>query len=195
MIQNYSVLAFCNYISNTAHCNKWALNDFDSWRSQVGVEESFPDNLLSTGDLKLLCSCLCKYVSTVILLVVTNGRLIITSHGGLKSFPDNVLLTDDPKLLCFCLCVLWKWGKRMDSLIPWYACRNRLQVCYQITLPKPKKLGCKLPDPKYESYIAYVSWLILTIVPKPWKFVCTIDNTKYESYMGGILPFCPLSSP
>ena len=51
-----------------------------------------------------------KDLFLVILLVVTNRRLIISSHGrrsqvaGEESFPDEVLLTDDPKLLCSCLC-------------------------------------------------------------------------------------------
>ena len=49
--------------SNTAHCNQWAINNFESWKSQVAVEESFPHDVLLTDDPKLLCSCLLKYVS------------------------------------------------------------------------------------------------------------------------------------
>ena len=33
------------YVSNSARCNKWALNDFESWRSRVAVEEFFPDEV------------------------------------------------------------------------------------------------------------------------------------------------------
>ena len=29
------------YVRNTAHCNKWALNNFEWWTSQVAVEEFF----------------------------------------------------------------------------------------------------------------------------------------------------------
>ena len=47
------------YVSNTTSCNKWALNGFESWRSRVAVEESFPDEVLSSDDLKLLRSCFC----------------------------------------------------------------------------------------------------------------------------------------
>ena len=50
------------FVPNTAGYNKWALN-FESWRSQVAVEESFPHDVLLTDDPKLLCSCLRKYVS------------------------------------------------------------------------------------------------------------------------------------
>ena len=45
----------------------------------------------------------------VILLVITNGRLIVYSNRDLmqvvveESFPHHVLLTDDPKLVCSCL--------------------------------------------------------------------------------------------
>ena len=49
--------------SNTACDNEWAINNFASWRSQVGVEESFPHVLLA-DDKKLLCSFLRKYVSS-----------------------------------------------------------------------------------------------------------------------------------
>ena len=50
--------------SNATHYNEWALNNFESWRAQVAVEESFPHNVLLTDDPKLLCSCLCTYVSS-----------------------------------------------------------------------------------------------------------------------------------
>ena len=49
--------------SNATRYNEWALNNFESWRSQVAVEESFPHDVLLTDDPKLLCSCLRKYVS------------------------------------------------------------------------------------------------------------------------------------
>ena len=49
--------------SNTSRWNQWALNSFESWRSQVAVEESFPYDVLLTDNSKLLCSCLRKYVS------------------------------------------------------------------------------------------------------------------------------------
>ena len=48
--------------SNTARCNQWSLGNFESWRSQVAVKESFPHNVLLTDDSEVLCSCLCKYV-------------------------------------------------------------------------------------------------------------------------------------
>ena len=54
--------------SNTARYNNWTLN--------------FPHDVLLTDDPKLLCFCLRKYVS--ILLVVSNGRLIIPSDGRLE---------------------------------------------------------------------------------------------------------------
>ena len=44
----------CEYVSNTAHCSKWALNNFESSRSRVSVEESFPNDVLSSDDPKLL---------------------------------------------------------------------------------------------------------------------------------------------
>ena len=47
---------------NTAHYKEWVLN-FESWKSQVAVEEYFPRNVLLTDDPILLCSFLCKYVS------------------------------------------------------------------------------------------------------------------------------------
>ena len=40
-------------------------NNFESWRSQVAVEGSFPDDILLTDNPKLHCSCLCKYVSNI----------------------------------------------------------------------------------------------------------------------------------
>ena len=43
--------------SDTAHCNKRALNNFESWRSQIAVEESL--YVLLTYDPKLIC----KYVT------------------------------------------------------------------------------------------------------------------------------------
>ena len=39
--------------SNTAGDNKWALDNFESWRSQVALEESSPDNLLLTDNPKI----------------------------------------------------------------------------------------------------------------------------------------------
>ena len=61
MTQDYFVLTFVStlYVSNTARCNKWGHNNFESWRSLVAVEESFPDDVLSSDDPKLLRSCLC----------------------------------------------------------------------------------------------------------------------------------------
>ena len=61
--EGFSVAQKSFVSSNTAHCNQWALNNFESWRSQVAVEESFPRDVLLTDDPKLLCSCLRKYVS------------------------------------------------------------------------------------------------------------------------------------
>ena len=74
-------LALKGLVPNTARYNEWALN-FESWRSQVAVEESFPHNVLLTDDPKLLCSCLRKYVSNM--LVAKNGCLIISSDGQLE---------------------------------------------------------------------------------------------------------------
>ena len=48
--------------SNTARYNEWALSNFESWRSQVAVEDSFPQDVLLTDDPKLVCSCLRKYM-------------------------------------------------------------------------------------------------------------------------------------
>ena len=49
----------CEYVSNiyTARC-KWALNNFESWRPRVSVQEFFPNDVLSSDDPKLLCSCI-----------------------------------------------------------------------------------------------------------------------------------------
>ena len=55
-------VALKGFVPNTARYNEWALN-FKSWRCQVAVEESFPCDVLLTDDPKLLCSCLCTYVS------------------------------------------------------------------------------------------------------------------------------------
>ena len=48
----------CKYVSGTALCNKWAFNNFESWRSRVAVEESFPNDVLSIDNPKVLCSCI-----------------------------------------------------------------------------------------------------------------------------------------
>ena len=66
---------------NAARYNEWALN-FESWKSQVAVEESFPHNVLLTDDLNYFVLAFLSML--VILLVVTNGRLIILSDGRLK---------------------------------------------------------------------------------------------------------------
>ena len=50
--------------SNATRFNEWALDNFESWRSQVAVEESFPNDVLLTDDPKLLSSCLRKYASS-----------------------------------------------------------------------------------------------------------------------------------
>ena len=49
--------------SNTARYNQWALNNFESWRSQTAVKETSPHDVVLTDDPKLLCSCLRQYVS------------------------------------------------------------------------------------------------------------------------------------
>ena len=49
--------------SNTARYNEWALRNFELWKSQVAVEDSFPCDVLLTDDPKLLFFCLRKYVS------------------------------------------------------------------------------------------------------------------------------------
>ena len=46
---------------NTARCNKWAVNNFESWRSSLS-NEKFPEDILFTDDKKLLCDCLCRFV-------------------------------------------------------------------------------------------------------------------------------------
>ena len=38
------------YVSNTTCCNKLALNDSESWRFRVAVEELFLDEVLSSDD-------------------------------------------------------------------------------------------------------------------------------------------------
>ena len=78
-----SSLALKGFVPNTARYNEWALN-FESWRSQVAVEESFPHDVLLTDDPKLLCSCLRKYMYVSNMLVAKNGCLIISSDGQLK---------------------------------------------------------------------------------------------------------------
>ena len=54
-------LALKGFVSNTARYNERVLN-FESWRSEVAVEESFPHNVLLTDDPKLICSCVRMYV-------------------------------------------------------------------------------------------------------------------------------------
>ena len=54
--------ALKGFVPNTARFNEWALN-FESWKFQVAVGESFPPDVLLTDDPKLLCSCLRRYVS------------------------------------------------------------------------------------------------------------------------------------
>ena len=61
--EGFSVAQKSFVSSNTARYSKWVLNNFVSWRSQVAVEESFPQDILLTDDPKLLCSFLRKYVS------------------------------------------------------------------------------------------------------------------------------------
>ena len=61
MIQNYLVLAFVScYVSNAARCNKWAFNNFESWRSEVAVDSlAEPDRIVGNGLgnlLKAFCS-------------------------------------------------------------------------------------------------------------------------------------------
>ena len=64
--EGFSVAQKCFVSNNTAHCNQWALNNFESWRSQVAVEESFPRNVLiiiEWWSKTILCFFLRKYVS------------------------------------------------------------------------------------------------------------------------------------
>ena len=68
--------------SNTARYNEWALSNFKSWMSQVAVEDSFPHDVLLTDDPKLLCLVFVSML--VILLVVTNGHLMISGDGRLE---------------------------------------------------------------------------------------------------------------
>ena len=62
--------------SNTVHCNKWPLNNFESWRSQVASEESCPDDVLLTDDPRLLYFVL-AFVSTHVCYETrkANGKL------------------------------------------------------------------------------------------------------------------------
>ena len=56
------------FVPNTALCNEWVLN-FESWRSQVAVKESFPHDVSLTDDPKQLCYCFRKYVTVVSLKI------------------------------------------------------------------------------------------------------------------------------
>ena len=51
--------------NNTSRCNKWALNNFEAWRTSGSLDDTahrYPKEILLTDDKKELCSCLCKYV-------------------------------------------------------------------------------------------------------------------------------------
>ena len=99
----------CRYVSNTAHCDKWALNNFESRRSQVAVKESFLGDVLFTDVLKLLCSCLCKYVSNTARYnkwALNNFKSCQSRVAVEESFPNNVFSTDNPKSTLFLpLCI------------------------------------------------------------------------------------------
>ena len=94
--------------SNTAdRHNELVLNNFDLLRSRVAVKESLPDDVLSTDDPKLLCFCLCKYVSNTALC----NKWALNDFESWKftvavgdSFSDEALLSDSPKVLCSCIC-------------------------------------------------------------------------------------------
>ena len=77
-------------VINTASYNKWALK-FESWRSQVAVEESFPHNVLLTDDPNLLYSAFKNML--VILLIVTNGRLIILRGNVVRPTKDQRIIS------------------------------------------------------------------------------------------------------
>ena len=86
--EGFSV-ALAKGFPNTARYNKWALN-FESSKSQVPVEESFPHDVLLTDNPKLLCSCLrtCRGVGS------TSGvqRPIHTTPSLIKMGVANWLL-------------------------------------------------------------------------------------------------------
>ena len=50
---------------NTAHYNKWAIKNFESWlrsHHDTTEESAFPENILLMDDVQLFCSALCTYV-------------------------------------------------------------------------------------------------------------------------------------
>ena len=52
---------------------------FESWRSEVAVKESFPHNVLLTDNPNYFVLAFASLL--VILLIATNGCLIVSSHG------------------------------------------------------------------------------------------------------------------
>ena len=103
--EGFSVAQKSFVSSNTARYNESVVNNFESWRSQVAVEEPFPRDVLFTDDSKQLV--LAFVGRLVILLIVTNGRLVNLSDGRLeqlwRSFSENVMSTNDSRLLSYCL--------------------------------------------------------------------------------------------